>query len=201
MEVELKLNIAKQDIVKFKQHSLLHTKTVRGPISSHIITTYFDTLQHNLHAMGMALRLRTVGNQVIQTFKMNGKVTDGLHQRQEWEGVTGNGQLDFQLIPEQATREKVLPYAPHLIPLFQTVMQRDTWVLQYQGTSVEVALDEGYVKIGEQRLIFHEVELELKQGDCEKLREIGEIFRQTIALTEESHSKAERGYQYLLHAD
>lgn len=195
MEIELKLTLAKQDIEKFKQHPLLHAANVAGPFVSNVVTQYFDTPSHKLHTQDIALRLREVDGLIIQTVKAGGETIGGLHQRHEWETRLARSQIDFTAIPEPL-RQNIQAIADQLIPLFQTVMQRHTWLLKEQAVEVEIALDEGIVQIGDNSTPFCEVELELKHGeDVQKLREIAKQFRQTIQLTEESLSKADRGYQ------
>lgn len=195
MEIELKLTLANQDTEKFKQHPLLQSANVTGPFVLHVVTQYFDTPDHQLYTHDIALRLREVDGLIVQTVKAGGATSGGLHQRHEWETRLSRSQIDFAVIPEPV-RQTVQVFSEQLIPLFQTVMQRHTWLVKEQGVEVEIALDEGTVQVGENSTPFCEVELELKQGgDVQKLREIAKQFRQTIQLREEPLSKADRGYQ------
>ena len=79
-------------------------------------------------------------------------------------------------------------------PLFVTQFDREYWNIFHGDSKVEVALDRGEVIAGDRRALIQEVELELKSGTVEDLRNLADIFMADLGLVVEKQSKAARGY-------
>lgn len=161
-------------------------------------TEYFDTPQLKLKQQGIALRLRQIDDQWVQTVKTSGKVQDGLHQREEWEHPIMNGEFDLPLLRQT-------PLAPivddsgswnQLQRLFYTKFQRDVYLLEApQDTVIELAYDFGEAGSGEHRAMIHEIELELRHGSLEQLQQVAQRLKTELNLSYNNRSKAEIGYQ------
>lgn len=186
---ESKLNLAKLDwlqAITSEQKQL------------HLRTEYFDTPQLKLKQQGIALRMRQIDDQWLQTVKTSGKVKDGLHQREEWEHPILNGEFDLPLLRQT-------PLAPivddsgswkQLQRLFYTEFQRDVYMLEAkQDTLIELAYDFGEAGSGDNKAAIHEIELELRHGSLEVLQQIAERLKTELQLSYNNRSKAEIGYQ------
>ena len=164
----------------------------------HLRTEYFDTPQLKLKQQGIALRMRQIDDQWLQTVKTSGNVQDGLHQREEWEHPIMNGEFDLPLLRQT-------PLAPivddsgswkQLQRLFYTEFDRDILMLEAdQDTLIELAYDFGEAVSGNNKAVIHEVELELRHGSLEVLQQIAEKLKSELPLSYNNRSKAETGYQ------
>ncbi|MEY2632915.1 MAG: hypothetical protein RIR00_1569, partial [Pseudomonadota bacterium] len=85
-----------------------------------------------------------------------------------------------------------------LQPVFTTDFQRRTWVLEQDGSRVELALDQGRIEAGGQQQPICELELELLAGDEAILLQLSARLQADLPLTPTRSSKAERGYTLFL---
>jgi len=90
-ETELKLSLAAQDLPRLLSHPLLAAPAA----PQRLFNTYFDTPGLTLKSRRMAVRERLAGDRWLLTVKTAGSSTGGLSRRQEWEGPTTPGTLDF----------------------------------------------------------------------------------------------------------
>ncbi|MEN8218539.1 MAG: CHAD domain-containing protein [Pseudomonadota bacterium] len=190
-EIELKLHIAPKNADKLTQHPLLKSANHK-----HLYNTYFDSPAHDLLQRGVGLRVRRIGDRRLQTLKTAGNALGGLHQRQEWENdITGEtpdySQFPKGALPNWCAKPKNLE---KIGPLFTTDFMRTTWQLTYDGSEIEVALDQGEIKTQTASIPLSEVELELKTGSPDKLYKLALKLQDTLPLFIENKSKAERGY-------
>jgi triphosphatase len=196
-EVELKLRIAPADIPRVLDHLLLK-ETAQGEFHSEpLVSVYYDTPQLDLKRQGITLRLRQQGSQWIQTVKAAGKVAAGLHERAEEEWETEENLLNFAALRDSQMRDFFADEQIRgaLRPLFITEVTRTSALLAFaNGDRVEVAVDQGEIRVGEQMLPVCEVELERKAGRASRVFEVALSIQDTIPLEVENVSKAERGY-------
>lgn len=198
LEIELKLKITPEDAKQLDHHPFILEHLQGDPQYYDLVSTYFDTPDHRLQNNGWSLRVREWDGQHVQTLKSAGEQLDDLHHRHEWdqpiEGTTPN----LQLFADNQLREQIMQLIGEqpLLVLFKTKFIRKQWDLKFpDGAFVELVLDLGEVDTGTTRDPLNEIELELKTGEPTKLNEIANVLRQTIPLTVETRSKAERGYR------
>ena len=191
-EIELKLALAQAGVNRFRRHPLL--KGIKAEKRC-LLSIYFDTEDYSLSRRGIALRLRRIGYHWIQTLKAESANAGALTARPEWEvKVTGN-QLDLAVLPDEARSLLGDLSADQLHPCFTTEFNRTTWLLSQGGNTLELALDQGEVKSGEVSATLSEVEFELKSGEPDFLYKTALGLAETLPLTLEPRSKAQRGYQ------
>ena len=196
METELKLSLDAAEVPRLLSHPLL-----RQPArAQRLLNTYFDTPALDLQARRMAVRERLAGEQWLLTVKTAGHSENGLSRRQEWEGPTTPGALQFDaLVDDAALAADLMTLRPALHPLFATDFERQRWVLEHEGAHIEVALDQGRIHVPGTPLSepLLELELELLAGLESGLSALAAALRQTaqgaIALTPSDTSKAQRG--------
>jgi len=193
-ETELKLRIAPDDIKKLLKHPLLRSITA---LNHSIYNTYFDTEDHQLLQQGLGLRIRQIENKRIQTLKTRGSAIGGLHHRQEWEAEVNTdfpNCLDWTVdnLPPICRNMEIIQ---HLKPLFTTDFTRLTWNLELEDhTRIELALDQGHIKTGDNTLPLCEIELELKAGTPDRLFQLALTLQKKVPLCVENQTKAARGY-------
>ena len=102
METELKLSLNAVDLPALRAHPLL-----AGPSDTQrLLNTYFDTPAQDLQRARMAVRERLSGRDWLLTVKTAGSSVDGLSRRQEWEGPTTPGELDFAALVDDAALDQ-----------------------------------------------------------------------------------------------
>jgi len=198
LEIELKLRLEPENVALVYVSPVLDKYAQGDFLQQQLVSSYFDTANHDLRQQGFSLRLRKIGDQIIQTVKAAGNQEGDLHQRHEWEQETKQFVPDLSLLDDIDLQNKlrtVLGNAP-LLPLFETNFLRTSWqLLLLDGAQIELALDQGEIKTNTQSDAICEVELELKNGDPAHLYEIADQLKATIPLVVEHRSKADRGFQ------
>jgi inorganic triphosphatase YgiF len=196
LETELKLSLSAQDLPRLLAQPLLNASAA----PKRLLNTYFDTPDLALQARRMAVRERQAGEVWLLTVKTAGHSASGLSRRQEWEGPTTPGALDFAaLVDDAALAAELTALRPRLQALFATDFERQRWVLPFGGARIEVALDQGHIHVPGTPFTeaLLELELELLDGPETALLALAEALRQTpqgpVALTPSDTSKAQRG--------
>ena len=196
METELKLSLNAADLPALRAHPLL----VGPSDTQRLLNTYFDTPAQDLQRVRMAVRERLSGSDWLLTVKTAGSSVGGLSRRQEWEGPTIPGALDFAaLVDDAALAAQLMAWRAELRPLFRTDFERQRWVITHAGAEIEVALDQGEVSVPSTalRAPILELELELLSGSDSALPALAQALRQSpsgpLALLPSDTSKAQRG--------
>lgn len=194
VEIELKLALPPMQATRLKRHPLL---TGAGrPLRRRLVSVYFDTPELDLMRAQAALRVRRVGRGWVQTVKIGGGSTGGLHQRPEWETPTAGEAPEPERFDAPAVRDLLTPARlARLRPVFETHFWRNAWALPVAGGgSVEVALDQGEVSGGGHSQPICEVELELKSGQPTALYDLALALAADFDLRPDPVSKAGRAY-------
>lgn len=197
-ESEIKLRLAPAYLPEVREHSLIGEYARQDLVCKYLQSTYFDTPDLRLLKQEMGLRVRRLDNQWIQTLKGGSSGGAGLHRRQEWESQVENNVPDLERLAAEA-RVGVLGEAnleTRLIPIFGTDFWRTSWVLRLASEStIELALDQGYIRSSDCAEPLFELELELKQGHEKDLYWAALQLAGTFPVAVEHASKAERGYR------
>ena len=203
-EIELKFQINQSDIEQLQNYLNQWVCCDEAEFSSqqHLVNqlnltnTYYDTEDHFLRLNGCGLRIRTTETEQSKCFeitlKSKGNSVGGLHERIEINQPLPNDKLDLSVLPKEA-----LPNGfTQLRPLFTTNFKRQTWLISFANSEIEVALDLGQITSNGQSMPIQEVELEIKQGNKQDLLNFAiELSRFNLHLF--SQSKASRGYRLL----
>ncbi len=193
IETELKLHITAENLNRLRRHPFLRSLSASRARTQKLYSIYYDTADLELRQHAMALRLRRVGKQWIQTLKGGGQVSAGLHQRSEWETPVLSEQLDFVALK---TCGGELPHGVrnHLQPVFVTDFSRNLRVLNYEGAEIELCMDSGEIRAGQSSCPISELELELKSGEPQQLFKLALALLDIVPLQVEHTSKAAYGY-------
>lgn len=156
---------------------------------------YYDTSDLQLWQQRIALRRRRIGRRWLLTVKTDSASDQGgLSQRQEWEYAAASSGFDFRAVDSATIRQFLAERTPALIPLFRTDFRRRTWLITPRdGSTIELALDSGWIQSGDSRSRISEIELELKQGRIGDLLLLAQRLGSELPLTPDPRSKAKRG--------
>ena len=203
-EIELKFQINQSDIEQLQNYLNQWVCCDEAEFSSqqHLVNqlnltnTYYDTEDHFLRLNGCGLRIRTTETKQSKCFeitlKSKGNSVGGLHERIEINQPLPNDKLDLSVLPKEALPNGLT----QLRPLFTTNFKRQTWLISFANSEIEVALDLGQITSNGQSMPIQEVELEIKQGNKQDLLNFAiELSRFNLHLF--SQSKASRGYRLL----
>ena len=188
MEIELKLEFDPADARRLERCAPL-----KGPgfATDQLVSTYFDTAGHDLHAAGYTLRVRRHGERRIQTIKSEGIAGAGLFVRPEWEREMEGGTS----LPDvsDGPLQPLLEDRP-LAAQFVSDVRRRTRQLSIGDADIEVAVDTGEMRAGVASAPLSELELELKAGPAGPLFELAREINRKVPLRLGVRSKSERGY-------
>ena len=200
LEVELKLQIVDEsqwnEVVDYLKRM---EEVVPGTIEKALLEArYYDTEQGLLHKMGYAYRIRKEKNGLIATLNGRGKVEDGLHSRLEWNVPVENILPDIMVFRnepgfEQELIDMITPF--RLQNIMDTMFTREKMLMRIDNSLIEVAIDCGFVRANNHNAPIKEVELELREGSVEVIRDLGDMLLNMFPLKLSGKSKFARGME------
>jgi triphosphatase len=158
-------------------------------VTSHEVTTYFDTLDRALLHAGATLRVRRRGNQRVQTVKLRDAADP--FARGEWEWPVKTDQPELSRLAETPLAR----IDTSVQPVFVTDVQRDVRDVHQDDATIEVAMDRGQIRAGDAVEDVCELELELKQGDAAGLYRLAIGLHADAPMSLGAESKADRGWR------
>src|SRR5215207_9824276 len=203
-EIELKLSARARDLPAVTRMLEARANGRANGRRARLVSTYFDTPDHELARRGLALRVRERGGRYVQTVK-SGECPDGTADgiadgtalaRGEWEDPIGGPSPD----PHAPESGRLLPAeaVDRLAPLFRTeIVRRTIWLKPTRATRIEAAIDQGMIlapgrDAGE---AITEIEFELKRGDVAALYDAALEVLAVAPVRIEQRSKSARGYR------
>ena len=194
MEIELKFQLPEA-----KNKIVLQALNKQKAQKIRLQAKYYDTADRLLAKNYAAIRLRQEGECWVQTFKAASK---NHLQRIEEDIYLGKcdqePELDLSHYQHNQTvqtmlREILGDQPADLTLQFQTDVQRSFHVFEYEGSQIEVCLDDGEIRTPKKKKKICEVEFELKQGSAQHLIEFSKTWVDKYQLWLDVRSKAERG--------
>ena len=190
-EVELKFDVENGGARAIRRSELLAAQPCHR---QHYDTLYYDSEDGALRKAGYTLRIRGSGDQHVQTIKCKTGSSAGLFVRQEWESEVPGFVVDLDML-------KMTPFGRQLdkcemgtlMAVNSSAIDRTSWVLEHQGSRIQVDLDEGKIAAADRETTVCEVELELKFGKADALFALAEKLGQVTPLRLGVLSKSERG--------
>ena len=195
-EAELKLRLADPACLNALLNSpLLQSLSTQPPYTQTLDTTYYDTADQRLLKSRLSYRLRLADGKWIATVKADGTSDGGLHQRTEYNIAVDNhlpNLTPFMLTAIGARLAEAACEMP-LEPLFRTRFERHIMnIITPDGSSIELALDDGEILAGDKQQKLLELELELKTGQPQALVWLGAALAEEFPLLPEQDSKLYR---------
>ena len=193
IENEVKFEVSPGDLEKLTAARSL--RPANGQLVKHkyLVSTYFDTPKHVLRRNGVSLRVRRADKKHIQTIKA---ARDGIALgRGEWESRIESDKPDFRAARGTAL-EPLLSKSIRrdLHPIFATHIHRTLVPLRPGNSDVELALDQGHVRVGRNTTALAEVELELKNGSITDLFRTARMVAELVPAKLAVKTKSEQGY-------
>lgn len=160
-----------------------------------LMNAYFDTENASLMQGGMALRIRAVNGQFIQTVKTRGSNRVGMHARGEWEWFLPTDRLDLSLLSEVPLPESLqdMAWSRELVEVYRTDFERQVWNIVTEDSKMEVVCDQGWVTSPYGKDAICELELELKQGQETALYQFALQLAEQVPVQVSLVSKAQKG--------
>lgn len=194
-EIELKLDLTPKAARKLQAHPLLAGQETQ---KQHLLNTYYDTPELELHARRVALRFRKKGWQWLCTVKSAEPASGGLAVRSEWETPATPGVFDFSHVDADDFRAFLEARRDRLEAVFTTDFRRQIWHIPFGESLIELAIDRGHIESRGRRAAICEIELELLSGRIDDIFGLTRQLQQDLPLHPSIASKAERGYQLFL---
>ena len=195
LEIELKLQLSPKTAKKLPGHPLLAGIQVQ---KQHLLNTYYDTPQLDLHARRIGLRFRKKGWQWLLTVKSAEPASGGLAMRSEWETEATPGTFDFAHVDNPDLREFLERSTDQLAAVFTTDFKRQIWHVPFGESVIELAVDRGMIESRGKSTPICEIELELLSGKIEDIFGLTRKLQDQFDLRPAIASKAERGYNLFL---
>ena len=192
-ETELKFEIEAKAARALRRHPAL---AAPGETAK-LLSTYFDTPEHDLRKQGLTLRVRQSGDSYVQTVKQ--KRPGAGFGRDEWESGIAGAEPDPQVFRDTPVGRALNGGTASLAPMFATDVTRTTRMWAQDGNVVEISLDEGRITADGAHEPIHELELELKAGDPGALFTLARDLAGAGTLRLSFESKGERGYRLVGH--
>ncbi|MBD9483020.1 inorganic triphosphatase [Pseudomonas sp. PDM14] len=199
-ETEIKLRASRETLAALRDHPLLKKRNKSGWSQHELLNQYYDSVDRQLAAAKVALRVRRDGEQFIQTLKSRGQSVAGLSERNEWDWQLPKAKLDPKKLTDECWPTALADFdKKQLQPIFTTDFVRQkaeiAWGRGKAKVVIEAALDLGKVVAGEGEEEICELELELREGEPAALLELAAELAADLPLMPCDISKAERGYR------
>lgn len=197
MEIELKFALSPQRQRNIDKVLGKLAPTVSKPVRRHQITQYFDFADQALFKAGFSLRVRQSDDGYVQTLKSMAGEGGAAMTRYEREWTLTRNRLDVtRLAGTPVSRLMAARREVAIRQVFTTDILRVTHTLALEDDAVvEVALDNGHVRSGEDARPIHEIEFELKAGAPAALYRFASAFHEARRLLISVDGKAMRGYR------
>ena len=152
-------------------------------------TTYYDAPEGALGKLRWTLRRRMENGVSVCTLKV--PLPDG--SRGEWEAQCGNIESGIDALCAAGAPKDLLNYTQNgLREVCGARFTRLAGLIELDGCTVELALDEGFLLGGGRELPFTEVEVELKDGSEDAVVAFAEKIAAEFGLRPEPKSKFRR---------
>lgn len=200
LESELKLTVAQENLAKVSRIACVRDALL-SPLQRRLVRNlYYDTPDFDLWKAGIELRVRRVGGKWIQTIKAPGPALIGLQRRIEIESPMRGATPDLTALASTELPSAVdSPVVRGRIEkVFETRYWRRRGMLRLpDGSLIEVNVDSGDARAGDESLPISEVELELKHGDAGVLYATAERLADSIDVRINPLRKPVFGYRIL----
>ncbi|WP_424946104.1 CYTH domain-containing protein [Candidatus Spongiihabitans sp.] len=199
-EQELKLTAANAEVLiaALNSDTIQRYSLAPAPQPQRFLAKYYDTKNRTLENDQCSLRARREGRKFRAAFKLPGHITDGMSQRQEYECDIDGWLKNAGKLPDGDLKSLVLNHIEETEKLFAMVtvdMQRQIVNLEVNGTKIEMVADQGTITGNGREVEICEIELELKSGEINIVKEIGDELKAKYELNPSRLTKHQIGLE------
>jgi inorganic triphosphatase YgiF len=207
METEIKYRMrSPYDLEKILGNELIEDHAMpESVVTRHLRSAYFDTAERYLDKKRAVYRIREEDDGFIATVKISKSVSDGLHQRQEWNVKQETDEPDIEYFLRMAESDgdpdtslnELLSEIRYMELQEVCAVEFDRTIVHigYGDTLIELACDTGSYNAGRKSEDFIELELELLEGNVMDLRDFGDELEKVLDIVPENKSKYERSME------
>lgn len=202
-EIELKFVTGENAQQRFSERLLPLFDKQKVTVVSHqqmrLENDYYDTEKFDFQQNKMGFRVRGNDGRYEQTLKTNGVVSGGLHTRSEYNVDLQTPTPDLTLFDASVWPQDwdVGSKNSSLTRQFSTHFTRDAYVVEVNGSKVEIVLDCGEAITDKASSPINEIELELIDGEVDSLFVLALLINDNMEVRLSDVSKAAQGYQLL----
>ena len=202
MEQEMKYSVGSRKLSDsiWEDPMLMDIQTAGSAEAVVMKAVYFDTKDMVLAKNNMTVRVRAEGEKSIATLKWGGNCSNGFHERNEVnvpvseeESLINPSAKTFKDSDDGKVLLDLIGEEP-LINLMEMRFLRKRARLNYKGSLIELALDQGSIITDFGEIPISEMELELYAGEVAMIKELGNKLSEKYDLSPEVRSKFSRGY-------
>ncbi|MGX3022180.1 CYTH domain-containing protein [Ursidibacter sp. B-7004-1] len=193
-EIEIKIMLLPENIPMIYQW--LNQQNILRHETEDLANCYYDTPDLYFAKAQMGLRVRSKNNQHEITLKTKGEIMGGLHIRPEYNLALANNFPDLKRLVSHYNLQlgDIEQLQQGLKATFSTDFQREKWVVDFNQSEIEIALDRGLIKNSQGEETICELEFELKQGNVSDILALLQQLPTQNGMWFSSLSKAQRGY-------
>lgn len=194
-EIELKLRIeSTAQLKQLRRYPEFIALCMGEEMCFRMETTYFDTEKEEISERKWTLRRRKENGRSVICLKTPAQTDSPTAARGEWETAQEDmNQAIAELLQLGAPQELASLTANGLKQTCGACFERRARMLRLpDGSTCELAFDEGEVFGGNQRQQFTELELELKSGQPEQMLALAQRLQEAYGLQFETQSKFAR---------
>ena len=159
---------------------------------------YLDDSARNLAARKIALRVRNTDGRWETTFKTRTEIKNGKAVRREETLPLPQVRNLAQALETLNQKKKWKSIKlTGLTVQFSILNKRTVFSMDYEGASLEIALDDFKICAQRKQLKKKEIEIELKQGNAQQLDRFVKIFKQQTLLQTAKISKVKTAEKFL----
>ncbi|MCD1127104.1 inorganic triphosphatase [Jinshanibacter sp. LJY008] len=197
VEIELKFVATSKAVADLPE--VISRLSAEGGEVQQLSNTYYDTADGILRHHRIGLRVRGCNNAWEMTLKSAGNTVGGVAHRAEHNIPLSSDRLDISLLPADVwpAGVDISSLVTSLQPLFTTDFKRQSWLIKFQQSQIEIALDRGLITADGSSEAISELEMELKQGNAADILTLAQQLTGVKGLRLGSQSKAARGYRLL----
>jgi triphosphatase len=170
-EIEMKLTVSPGDLRRAEAAALATYKVERSRIFTER-AIYYDTSGLVIRSHGGTLRVRrgpAGWEQVIKQHVTSYSMPGSALARREWRWSVDGESVDLNLVRQELPNSPELDYfAPirfsDLRSVFETQLQRASYLIEIDGELAEITFDEGKISNGPASVDLCEIEVEAKGG-------------------------------------
>lgn len=156
----------------------------------HIKDTYLDHAARDLAAQKIALRVRNTNGKWEATFKTCTQLINGRAVRREETLPLPQASCLSQALQALTKRKQWRNInVTQLVPQFTITNKRTVFLFDYDGATLEMALDNVTICVLGRQLKFKEIEVELKRGSAKRLEKFSQLLMHQTQLKPAQISK------------